>query len=90
MAAKTTYTAAYGGRVFTRTSVRSYSHASVVRWSDGTVAVNSWHTSEAAAVKGTLTAQQKQNGASVVAAVQAVRQPDLSAVQTRLGRLLRP
>lgn len=54
------------GTFRTRQSNRAYSHASLVRWSDGTVSVGSWHISEAAACKGVLTAQQKRNGAAVI------------------------
>jgi hypothetical protein len=65
----TTYTATYAGETVERKSVKAYTHASVVRWSDGDTAVASFHMSESAAWKGVLTAQQKGRGAAVVAVV---------------------
>lgn len=67
-----TYSATYNGQTITRKSRRVYTHASVVRWSNGEVAVASFHYSEAAAAKGVLTAQQKANGAAVVDVVAVV------------------
>lgn len=64
-----TFTATYNGKTVTRTSTQPYTHASVVRWSDGTEEVASFHNSEAAALKGVLTAQQKAKGAQVIKAV---------------------
>ncbi len=78
--ATTTYTATYGGKTVTRKGTKLYTHASVVRWSNGDTEVVSFHTSEAAALKGVLTAQQKGNGAHVVAAVPVTRGAD-SAIQ---------
>lgn len=64
-----TFTVTHNGKTVTRTSNQPYTHASIVRWPDGTEGVVSFHNSEAAALKGVLTAQQKQNGAQVVKAV---------------------
>lgn len=69
----TTYTASHEGQTVTRRSTKPYSHASLVRWSDGTVAIASFHTSEVAALKGVLTAQQKRNGAAVVGTAPVTR-----------------
>lgn len=69
MSQKITYTATYEGQTRTRTSARAYTHASVVRWSNGEVVILSFHGSQAAAMKGTLTSGQKANGARVIAAV---------------------
>lgn len=63
--------ATYQGQTATRTSTKAYTHASVVRWSDGSVDIASFHTSEIAALKGVLTAQQKRNGSAVIAVVPA-------------------
>jgi hypothetical protein len=63
------FAAEYNGRTVTRKSAKTYTHASVVRWSNGEEQVASFHTSEPAALKGILTAQQKKNGAQVVATV---------------------
>lgn len=69
----TTYEATYEGQTVTRKSTKRYTHASVVRWgSTGEVSIASFHTSEPAALKGVLTAQQKQNGARVIAIVPVV------------------
>lgn len=65
----THYTATWNGETFTRNSKRTYTHASVVRWANGTEAVLSWHGTEAAALKGVLTGQQKEYGARIIAAV---------------------
>jgi hypothetical protein len=65
----TTFTATWQGKTYTRTSNRTYTHASVVRWSDGTEAVVSWHGTEKAALKGALTGHQKQGGARVITAI---------------------
>jgi hypothetical protein len=62
-------TATYQGQTVTRTSKRAYAFASVVRWGNGETTIATFHATEAAALKGSLTAQQKQNGAQVVAAV---------------------
>lgn len=64
-----TVSATWNGQTVTRTSNRAYAFASVVRWSNGTEEVASFHASEIAALKGVLTAQQKQNGAQVIAAI---------------------
>jgi hypothetical protein len=65
----TKYSATYEGQTVTRRSSKRYTHASVVRWGDGTTGIVSFHTSENAAIKGTLTKQQKDRGAAVVAAI---------------------
>lgn len=65
----TTYTATWQGKTYTRTSKRTYTHASVVRWWDGREAVISFHGSEQAARKGVLTGDQKRSGAAVIAAI---------------------
>lgn len=65
--AKTTYTVTYNGKTVTRTSAKVYTHASVVLWSDGKVSIPSFHSTEAAALKGSLTAQQKEFGAEIIA-----------------------
>lgn len=66
------YTATHNGHTVTKTSNKPYTHASVVKWSDGTESIASFHMSEAAAQKGVLTAQQKANGAHVVSVVPVV------------------
>lgn len=63
------FTATYQGQTAKRSSAKTYTHASVVRWSDGSVGIASFHISETAALKGVLTGQQKRNGAAVVAVV---------------------
>jgi len=68
-AAARTVSATWNGPTTTRGSKRDYAYASVVRWSDGTEGVASFHASEIAALKGVLTAQQKRNGAQVIATV---------------------
>jgi hypothetical protein len=66
------YTATFEGQTVTRVSVKPYTHASVVRWSNAETGIVSFHAREAAALKGVLTGQQRGNGASVVAVVPAV------------------
>jgi hypothetical protein len=68
-----TYTATYNGQTVTRKSAKVYTHASLVRWSNGETQIASFHTSETAALKGILTAQQKRNGAAVVGTVRVSR-----------------
>ena len=65
----TIYTATWNGETTTRVSTRVYTHASVVRWWDGTEQIVSFHGTESAALRGTLTADQRHNGAAVIAAV---------------------
>lgn len=68
-AGSSTYTATYNGITAQRKSRKAYTYASVVQWGDGTVDIISFHMTHGAAMKGTLTAQQKQHGASVIAVV---------------------
>lgn len=89
---KTKYVAVYrhDGRLLhaERTSARAYTHAAVVQWSDGSIAVGAkWSGSEAGA-RACLTRQQRDNGAKVIAVVKAEPQPDLSAASRMLGSLL--
>lgn len=64
------YTAMWNGQTRTRTSkTRVYTHASVVRWWDGSEAIVSWHGSEEAAQKGSLEKCQRDNGSRVIAAI---------------------
>ncbi len=75
MTAKTiAYTANYttaDGQTVTaeRSSFRTYTHAAVIQSSDGKVGIWSFHSTEALALKGPLTADQKKNGLKVIAAV---------------------
>jgi hypothetical protein len=71
----------------TRTSTHSYRFVSVVRWSDGDIAFVKWSATEAGA-RSCLTAQQKASGATVIAVVPAVPQPDLTAAEQMFGSLL--
>lgn len=71
----------------TRNSTHNYRHVAVVRWSDGSIGFAKWAATEASA-RSCLTAQQKTNGATVVAVVPATLQPDLSALEQQLGSLL--
>jgi 8-oxo-dGTP diphosphatase len=64
-----TYVATWNGETFTRTSKRAYTHASVVRLTDGTEVAYSFHGTEAAALRGVLTSYQKTAGMRVIAAV---------------------
>lgn len=74
----------------TRTSAREYKFASVVRWSNGRIAVGvRWSTTEAGA-RSCLTGQQRSNGATVIAVVKAEPQPDMSAAERMFGSLLNP
>lgn len=91
---KTKYVAVYRheGKLLhaERTSARTYTHAAVVRWSDGRVTVGvRWSTSETGA-RACLTRQQRDNGASVIAVVKAEPQPDLTAASEMFGKLLDP
>lgn len=89
-AKKTSYVAMYDGQMATRTSANVYRFASVVRWSDGHVAVGvRWSATEAGA-RSCLTRQQRDNGAVVIAVVSAVPQPDLSEFSRQLGSLIFP
>lgn len=64
------YTAEYQGQTRTRISKRTYTHASVVYFPNRDEAViYSFHSSEAAARKGSLAGIQTQNGALVIAVV---------------------
>lgn len=82
----TTSVVEYNGETFQRsTKGPAYTHASVVQWSDGTREVASWHTSEAAASRGTLTAQQRRNGAQVVDVLQVRTKGDLSEPMTDIN-----
>lgn len=65
----TTYEATHKGQTYTRNSKRAYAFASVVRWRDGDESVASWHATRPLAERGTLTAQQRQAGAQIVAVV---------------------
>jgi hypothetical protein len=75
MPGRTTVYATWNGKTKKRTAARAYTHASVVRWSDGSEAIVSFHTSEALALRGTLHASQVENGARVVAAVPVTTEP---------------
>jgi hypothetical protein len=66
------YAAQWNGVTRQRSSNKAYTHASVVRWSNGSEDIASFHCSESAAAKGVLTAQQKSNGARVIAVVPAM------------------
>lgn len=79
--AKTTLYAEYDGTVYTRTTARPYTHASVVAASDGRVAVWGWHASEKAARGYRFTAGQREAGCRVVAVV-PVTDTDPRTVQT--------
>lgn len=63
------------GKTVTRTSHREYTHASVVRLSNGDKVVWGFHGSEAAARSATLTSQQKKNGMAVIDALPVKREP---------------
>jgi 8-oxo-dGTP pyrophosphatase MutT (NUDIX family) len=63
------------GKTYTRTSHREYTHASVVRLSNGDKVVWGFHGSEANARATPLTSQQKKNGMAVVDALPVKREP---------------
>lgn len=65
----TTYTATWNGQTETRNSKRAYTHAAVIRWSNGKEDIVSFHGSEEAARRGSLTKLQRMQGAKVIAAV---------------------
>lgn len=71
----------------TRTSTHDYRFVSVVRWSDGDIGFVKWSATEAGA-RSCLTGQQKAAGATVIAVVPAVPQPDLTAAEKLFGSLL--
>jgi hypothetical protein len=87
MTAKTTYTATYttaDGVEITaeRTTNRTYSHAAVYQFGDKHPVIGSFHSTEALALKGTLTADQKAGGVKVIAAVPATVKTDAPAADT--------
>lgn len=89
---QTKYVAVYqhNGRLLQseRTTSRTYNFASVVQWSDGSVAVGvKWSATEAGA-RSCLTKQQRDNGAKVIAVAKANPQPDLTAASRMFGKLL--
>jgi 8-oxo-dGTP pyrophosphatase MutT (NUDIX family) len=63
------------GKTYTRTSHREYTHASVVRLSNGDKVVWGFHGSEANARATPLTSQQKKNGMAVIDALPVKREP---------------
>lgn len=81
---KKIFSVVHNGVTTTRTSSHPYTHASVVRWSNGTETVASFHTSEAAALKGVLTGDQKKYGAQVIKAL-PVKVEDVPRKGGKLG-----
>lgn len=58
--------ATWNGQVETRTSRHPYNYAAVVQFGDREPVIVSWHRTRAAAERGTLTKNQRDNGARVV------------------------
>lgn len=91
-AEKTRYVAVYRyeGKLHhaERTSARPYHFASVVQWSDGSIAVGAKWSATYKGAEACLTRQQRDNGARVITVVKAEPQPDLTAASKMLGKLL--
>lgn len=73
--AKYVHSVTLNGQTITRTSTRDYTHASVVRKSDGTKVVWGFHGSENAARNTPLTSMQRKNGFAVVDVLPVKREP---------------
>jgi hypothetical protein len=86
--------ATWNGQVETRTSRHPYKYVSIVQFGDDEPVILSWHRTRAAAEKGTLTKNQRDNGSRVVAVAEVKpEQPgenaSASADAQRLDRLVR-
>jgi hypothetical protein len=86
--------ATWNGKIETRTSRHPYNYASVVQVGDREPEIVSWHRTRAAAEKGALTKDQRDNGARVVAVAEVKpEQPgenaSASAEAQRLDRLVK-
>ena len=66
-----TYTATHAGRTISRRSKAVYTHVSLVvlPWNSVEPVMYAFHTSEALALKGSLTGQMRKNGAYVAGVV---------------------
>jgi hypothetical protein len=86
--------ATWNGQVETRTSRHPYNYVSVVQFGGDEPVILSWHRTRAAAEKGTLTKNQRDNGSRVVAVAEVKpEQPgenaSASAEAQRLDRLVK-
>lgn len=85
-----TWRATYEGETVTRNSKHPYRFAAVVLWPGADKPVITKFSRTESGARNCLTKQQRENGAKVITVVPVEEvQPDLSALSTSLGRLVR-